>query len=77
MPRMAGRRALARMALAATLTTGAGLVAAGVHGVLGLDGRLQAVQRPHLVRDVTPPRGDCPQEHQRRARPLPPRDAGV
>jgi hypothetical protein len=67
---MAARTALARLALGATLASGAGLVAVGAQGVVGLDTRLEAAQHERVVRDAKPA-GTCPH----RSRPRPARTA--
>ena len=67
---MAARTALARLALGATLASGAGLVAVGAQGVVGLDTRLEAAQHERVVRDAEARRhrpGACP--HRSRPRP--------
>ena len=69
---MAARTALARLALGATLASGAGLVAVGAQGVVGLDTRLEAAQHERVVRDARPAGGGaCP--HRSHPRPTRPR----
>ena len=74
---MAARTALARLALGATLASGAGLVAVGAQGVVGLDTRLEAAQHERVVRDARPAAGGaCPhRSHPRPTRAAP--DRGV
>ena len=75
---MAARTALARLALGATLASGAGLFAVGAQGVVGLDSRLEAAQRERVARPSAPRTAvDCPHRTSPRREPGPARDVSL